>query len=191
HVEAQAAAAGPLAPLSHRDTAAVVPPWLSAGGERRELMLAVEEGGTGAKRAHIERPPQGPLEGPPKRRRGGVVGADIVAVASGEGALPGVKPRLHRLDRGGPAIAGQQGVERAPEVGGGPLIGSGKADAEPFRVYPGVGSARRVGGRSGAEQPFQHALELGLDRTAGRLALPPDKPGAVEEQRGEEGPPHR
>jgi hypothetical protein len=30
-----------------------------------------------------------------------------------------------------------------------------------------------------------------LDRAACRLALPSDKPGAVEVQRGEEGPAHR
>ena len=58
-------------------------------------------------------------------------------------------------------------------------------------MHSGIGAARRVGHGAAAEEALQHPLELDLDRAAGRLALPPDEPGAVEVQRGEEGPAHR
>ena len=54
-----------------------------------------------------------------------------------------------------------------------------------------IGTPRRVGHAPSAEEAFQDMLKFGLDRSAGGLALPPDKPGAVEVQRGEEGPAHR
>ena len=58
-------------------------------------------------------------------------------------------------------------------------------------MHSGVGAARRMGHGAAPEEPLQHALELDLDRAAGRLALPSDEPGTVEVQRGEEGPAHR
>jgi hypothetical protein len=58
-------------------------------------------------------------------------------------------------------------------------------------VHPGIGAARRVGRRAPGEKALQHPLELDLYRAPGRLALPPDEPGAVEVQRGEECPAHR
>jgi len=58
-------------------------------------------------------------------------------------------------------------------------------------VYPRIGAAGRSGGGAVPEQALEHPLELELHRSSGRLALPPNKPGAVEVQRGEEGPAHR
>jgi hypothetical protein len=58
-------------------------------------------------------------------------------------------------------------------------------------VYAGVGAAGRVRGGAVPEETLEHALELDLHRSAGRLALPPDKPGTVELQGGEESPAHR
>ena len=58
-------------------------------------------------------------------------------------------------------------------------------------MHAGVGTSGGVRRRAAAEQALQHLLQLGLYRTAGRLALPSDKPGTVEVQRGEECPAHR
>jgi hypothetical protein len=58
-------------------------------------------------------------------------------------------------------------------------------------VHPGIGAAGRVGRGAAGEEALQHPLELDLNRAPGRLALPPDEPGAVEVQRGEESPAHR
>jgi hypothetical protein len=58
-------------------------------------------------------------------------------------------------------------------------------------VDAGVGSAGGVGGHPVSEEALEHALELGLDRSAGGLALPSDERGAVELQRGEKCPAHR
>ena len=77
------------------------------------------------------------------------------------------------------------------KIRGGPGIGCGEADAEAERVHAGIGAAGGVGGGAVPEEALEDPLELGLDRSAGRLALPSDKPGAVEVQRGEECPAHR
>jgi hypothetical protein len=58
-------------------------------------------------------------------------------------------------------------------------------------VDAGIRSTRSVGRGRLAEEAREHALELGLNGTAGGLALPSDKPGTVEVQRGEECPAHR
>jgi hypothetical protein len=58
-------------------------------------------------------------------------------------------------------------------------------------MHAGIGSTGGVGCGRVREQALEHALELGLDGAAGGLALPPDKPGTVEVQRGEECPAHR
>jgi hypothetical protein len=46
-------------------------------------------------------------------------------------------------------------------------------------VNSGVGAPGRVSRRSAREKPLQNPLELGLNRAADGLALPPDKAGAV------------
>ena len=71
------------------------------------------------------------------------------------------------------------------------LSGAMKLTPSPVACTPGVGAAGRVRHRAAAEEALQHPLELHLDRAAGRLALPPHEAGAVEVQRGEEGPAHR
>jgi hypothetical protein len=58
-------------------------------------------------------------------------------------------------------------------------------------MYPGVGSARGVSYGAAIKEALQNSLELDLNRASYRLALPPDKAGAVVVQRGEEGPAHR
>jgi hypothetical protein len=58
-------------------------------------------------------------------------------------------------------------------------------------MHPGIGPARGVSRGRTIEEALQNPLELDLDRASGRLALPPHEPGAVEVQRGEEGPAHR
>ena len=58
-------------------------------------------------------------------------------------------------------------------------------------MHSGIGAARRMSHGAAGEKALQHPLELDLDRATGRLALPPDEPGAVEVQRGEECPAHR
>ena len=55
----------------------------------------------------------------------------------------------------------------------------------------GIGAAGRVRHGGVSEESLEHLLELRLDRPARRLSLPADEAGAVELQRGEEGPAHR
>src|SRR5690349_12280009 len=189
--KADPAARASLAPLRSHDPAAIVPLGLTGHGERAEIMCAVQQHGPRTKDAEIQRPCERPFEGPPKRRGGGLVSADVVPVPATEGALSGVEAGLHQLDFGDPAVRWQQSVERAAQVVGGPLSRGGEAHAEAFRVDARVGTSGCVGGNRAGEEALQDALELGLNRAAGRLALPSDKPGAVEVQRGEEGPAHR
>src|SRR5690349_3746355 len=190
-MKADPAARASLAPLRSHDPAAIVPLGLTGHGERAEIMCAVQQHGPRTKDAEIQRPCERPFEGPPKRRGGGLVSADVVPVPATEGALSGVEAGLHQLDFGDPAVRWQQSVERAAQVVGGPLSRGGEAHAEAFRVDARVGTSGCVGGNRAGEEALQDALELGLNRAAGRLALPSDKPGAVEVQRGEEGPAHR
>ena len=98
---------------------------------------------------------------------------------------------LHGVDRLDPAVLGEKCVERAAEAVRGPGSRGGKADGESRGVYPGVGAPGRRGRRVLPQQALEHALELGLHRPSGGLALPPDEPGSVELQRSEKGPAHR
>ena len=154
-------------------------------------MLAEEQRAAARSARGVERAPQRPLEPPAERRGRGVVETDVVAIAAGDGALAGVEAGLHRMHRFDPAVRRQQRVERAAKRGDGPGRGCGEADGESDGVHAGVGSARGVGHRPPGEEPLQDPLELALNRAPGGLALPPHEPGAVEVQRGEEGPAHR
>ena len=98
---------------------------------------------------------------------------------------------LHLVHARHPAVARHERVEGSEQGRGGPAGGGDEADAQPDGVDPGVGPSRRVGDGRLPEEAREHALELGLDGTAGGLALPSDKPGTVEVQRGEECPAHR
>jgi len=102
-----------------------------------------------------------------------------------------VEAGLHPVDAPDPAVAGEQGIEGAPQIRRRPGVGGGKADTETLGVHSGIGAAGCVGRGALAEEALKHALELDLYRSAGRLALPPDKPGTVEVQPGEECPAHR
>src|SRR5690242_1332203 len=111
------------------------------------------------------------------RRR---VGANIVSISSRERTLSSVKARTHGLHGGNPAVAGKEGVESARERSRRPSLRRGEADGQAFSVHARIGTPRRVGHAPAAEEAFQDMLEFALDRSAGGLALPPDKPGAVE-----------
>ena len=83
------------------------------------------------------------------------------------------------MDRLDPAIPRQECVESTAK---GKLVPLGRgAEAHPLTdsVNPGVGAAGRMGQGPPLEEAVEYALELGLDRAARRLPLPPDKAGAV------------
>ena len=90
-----------------------------------------------------------PLEGPAKRRGDGLVEADVVAVASRDGAFPGVEARLHEVDGLDPAIARKGGVQRPKKRGGLPVGRSRKAHpyslaCTPASVRPGARHEHRT-----------------------------------------------
>ena len=175
-------------------------PWRAASRMVSRRLHATHKGGWGfclglgiTMRGGIEvqRPPERPLEGPPERRRRRLAGADVVAIAAGQGAAACVEAGLHGVDTLHPAVAREQGVEGPPQAVRRPALRGGEADAQAEGVHPGIGAPRGVRRGAPSEQALEHALELGLDRAAVGLALPPDESGTVELERGEVGPAHR
>ena len=77
------------------------------------------------------------------------------------------------------------------ESGAVPIDGSTEADTLAGCVNSGVGSSGGVCHAAAPEETLQNPLEFDLDRATHRLALPPDKAGAVVVQYGEESPAHR
>jgi hypothetical protein len=57
-------------------------------------------------------------------------------------------------------------------------------------MYSGVGPPGSMGYRPAIEETLQNTLDFTLNRASNRLALPPDKAGAVVVKSGEEGPAH-
>jgi hypothetical protein len=90
-----------------------------------------------------------------------------------------VKPELHWVNRFDPAVTGEQGIERPAQRSSRPTGRGTEADALTNGVYAGIGPPGGMGNGPAGKEPLQDALELDLDRTAGGLALPPDKAGAV------------
>src|SRR5262245_39018680 len=81
-VEAHPPAVGPRFPLGPREATEVMRLGFSLRGKCPKVVLAAKEQGGGAKRSDIERTAECPLEVPAEGRGGGVVGADVVAVAA-------------------------------------------------------------------------------------------------------------
>ena len=95
------------------------------------------------------------------------------------------------MNRLNPALPGKQRVERAAKCGARVQLGWGaEAHSLADRMHACIGAAGRMGRGSAAEEALENPLEFGLYRATCRLALPPDKAGAVVVKRGEEGPAH-
>ena len=101
-----------------------------------------------------------------------------------------MKPGMHRMDGSDPTIARQESIQCAVQRGMAPIGGSAEADALANGVNSGIGPAGGMGSAAVGEQTFQNPLEFTLNRAPGRLALPPDKAGAIVLEGSEEGPAH-
>src|SRR5918994_5272083 len=97
---------------------------------------------------------------------------------------------MHGVNRLNPALPGKECIKSPPERRLVPLGRGAETHSLPDSVNAGVGAPGRMGYGSSPKKALQHTLEFGLYRATCRLALPPDKAGAVVVKRGEEGPAH-
>ena len=122
----------PFRPFGERKGAAVMRFRRALGGEGGEVMLAEELARRELKRCDVERSAQRPLEPAPEWRCGCGVESEVVAIATGNRALPRVKAGPHLMHRLDPAIAGEQRVESAVKIERRPMDGASKLTPMPW-----------------------------------------------------------
>src|SRR5687768_16468750 len=96
---------------------------------------------------------------PPEWRVRGIIGADVIAVSAGNGAVACVEVRSHLVSGGDPNVLRQHRVQRSPEHVGGPLRWNANPHGLSTRVHACIRASRAK--RSGrlTVQPLEGLLE--------------------------------
>ena len=158
----------------------IVVRWCRAANRKRMELVSAEYTPCGSiKGVAVDRSGHVPLPMTAKGRKGRIVGADQIRIATGRCAVASVELGTHLMRRRDPHIVGKQGIHRASQREWRPFVWHLHADHLSAGVYARISPAGPLGHNPLSAQTGEHALQFTLHGSPLRLDLPARERGSV------------